>query len=91
MSNIIFPELGEGIEEAIVACWHTAAGLQVKKDDDLVELVTDKATFNVPTDISGIVKEIRIGEGQEAKLGEVLAVIEPQKTEMIDENEREKT
>ena len=79
MHNVIFPELGEGIEKAIVACWHTAVGHQVKKDDDLLELVTDKATFNVPAEISGIVKEIRVSEGQEAGLGEVLAVIEPQK------------
>lgn len=79
MHNVIFPELGEGIEKATVACWHTAVGRQVKKDDDLLELVTDKAIFNVPAEISGIIKEIRFGEGQEAKPGEVLAVIEPQK------------
>ena len=84
MSNVFFPELGEGIEKATVACWHTAAGLHVKKDDDLLELVTDKATFNVPADISGIVKEIRVGEGQEARLGEILAIIEPYKTETSD-------
>ena len=80
MNKVIFPELGEGIEKATVACWHTAVGGQVKKDDDLVELVTDKATFNVPADVSGVVKEIHIGEGQEVKLGEVLAVIEPGNT-----------
>ena len=78
MSKVIFPELGEGIEKATVACWHTAIGHQVKKDDDLVELVTDKATFNVPSEVSGIVKEICVAEGKEAKLGEVLAIIEPQ-------------
>ena len=78
MTNVIFPELGEGINKATVACWHVVVGHEVKKDDDLVELVTDKATFNVPAEVSGIVKEIRVEEGQEAKLGEVLAVIESQ-------------
>ncbi len=81
MNEVIFPELGEGIEKATVACWHAVVGDQVKKNDDLVELVTDKATFNVPVDISGIIKEICVGEGQEAKLGETLAIIEPQNRE----------
>ncbi len=82
MNEIIFPELGEGIKKATVACWHAAIGSQIKKDDDLVELVTDKATFNVPSEVSGIVKEICIAEGKEAKLGEVLAIIDPQAEEL---------
>jgi 2-oxoisovalerate dehydrogenase E2 component (dihydrolipoyl transacylase) len=77
MGKVLLPELGEGIEKAIVACWHTSIGDQVTQEDDIAELVTDKATFNVSAGISGIVKEICIGEGQEAKIGEVLAVIDP--------------
>ena len=46
------------------------------KEDDIVELVTDKATFNVPAGIFGVMKEICVKEGQEAKIGEVLAVID---------------
>ena len=76
MSKIVFPELGEGIKKAKVAYWHISVGDRVQKDDDIVELVTDKATFNVPADVSGIVKEIFFSEGQEVKLGEVLAIIE---------------
>ena len=77
MRNIILPELGEGIEKVTVACWHITAGDRVTEEDDIVELVTDKASFNVPAGTSGIVKEIYIGEGQEAKIGAVLATIEP--------------
>jgi pyruvate/2-oxoglutarate dehydrogenase complex dihydrolipoamide acyltransferase (E2) component len=77
MNKVIFPELGEGIEKARIAYWHASVGDQIKKDDDLVELVTDKATFNVPAEVSGIVKEIRAREGQEVKLGQILAMIEP--------------
>lgn len=77
MEHVILPELGEGIEKAKVACWHAAVGDQVAVDTDVVELVTDKATFNVPAKASGIIKEILVGEGREAKIGEVLAVIEP--------------
>ena len=77
MKNVILPELGEGIEKAIVAHWHTAVGQQVAKDDDVVELVTDKAAFSVPACTSGVVKEIRVLEGQEVNIGETLAVIDP--------------
>ena len=51
-------------------------GDKVTKDDDIVELVTDKATFLVPSGALGTLKEIRFHEGQEVEIGEVLAVIE---------------
>ena len=78
MKQVILPELGEGIEKATVVCWHAAVGDRVAGDTDVVELVTDKATFSVPAEASGIIKEILVGEGGEAKVGEVLAIIEPQ-------------
>ena len=76
MGQVILPDLGEGIKKAVVACWHTAVGEKVAEDDDIVELVTDKATFNVPAGSSGVVKEVCVKEGKEVKIGEVLAVIE---------------
>jgi pyruvate dehydrogenase E2 component (dihydrolipoamide acetyltransferase) len=77
MDKVVLPELGEGIQKAVVVCWYCKIGDQVTKDEDIVELVTDKAAFNVPATTFGTVKEILIGEGEEAKIGEVLAVIEP--------------
>ncbi len=76
MSQVILPELGEGIEKAMVSFWHCKVGDQVQKDSDLVELVTDKAAFNVAADQAGVVREILVQEGEEAKIGQVLAVIE---------------
>ncbi len=76
MYHVVLPELGEGIEKAMVAFWHCKVGEQVYKDSDLVELVTDKAAFNVASDFDGVIKEVLIPEGQEAKIGQVLAVIE---------------
>ena len=76
MSEVVLPELGEGIESAVVACWHCRVGDRVKQDDDIVELLTDKATFNVAAGSAGILKEIRVPEGRQAKIGEILAVIE---------------
>jgi pyruvate/2-oxoglutarate dehydrogenase complex dihydrolipoamide acyltransferase (E2) component len=76
MSAVILPELGEGITKATVACWHTKPGARVQEGDDLVELVTDKATFNVSAEKSGTIKEILVPEGKEAPIGATLAVIE---------------
>lgn len=76
MSKVVLPELGEGIAAATVACWHYKVGDRVNEGDDIVELVTDKATFNVSSAKSGTIKEILVREGQEAKIGETLSIIE---------------
>ena len=76
MKQIIVPELGEGITKATVACWHSKPGDKVQEGDDLVELVTDKAVFNVSADHNGTIKEILIQEGKEASIGATLAYIE---------------
>ena len=76
MRQVILPELGEGITQATVACWHVKVGQKVSLDDDIVELVTDKATFCVPASVSGIVSEILVAEGQSAHIGQKLAVIQ---------------
>lgn len=75
MKQVVLPELGEGIEKATVACWHVKIGDAVKADDDIVELVTDKATFNVPAGEDGVVRQIFALEGAEAKIGSALALI----------------
>ena len=78
MKEIILPELGEGIDKAIVAIWHCREGDAIHADDDVVQLVTDKASFQVPAGSSGILKKICVEEGKEAKVGEALARIEVQ-------------
>ena len=74
--NVLVPELGEGIVKVTVACWLTKLGQRVNAGDDIVELVTDKAVFNVAADKSGIIKEILVPEGNEALIGATLALIE---------------
>lgn len=76
MTKVVLPELGEGIQKAIVSYWYFKEGEKVNEKDDLVELTTDKATFNLPSPSSGILSEIFIHEGDAANVGEVLAVIE---------------
>ena len=76
MATVNLPELGEGIETAVVSTWYVKVGDRVKEDDDVVELITDKATFNVSATAGGIVKKILAKEGEEVKIGGPLALIE---------------
>ena len=76
MVKVVLPELGEGIKVATVSFWHFNEGDKVKKGEDLVELVTDKATFNVSAEKAGVLKKILIVEGKEANIGDVLAMLE---------------
>ena len=76
MNQLILPPLGEGIEKATVAFWHVKVGDRVEQHDDIVELVTDKATFHVPAGKSGIIQKILVETGREAPIGAALAVIE---------------
>jgi pyruvate/2-oxoglutarate dehydrogenase complex dihydrolipoamide acyltransferase (E2) component len=76
MTNTVkVPDLGDGIDRVEVALWHKKVGDPVTCDEDIVEVVTDKASFNVPASASGIIKNIYVKEGQEAAVGAVLADI----------------
>jgi len=74
--DVKLPSLGEGIEKATVSCWYVSVGNAVEKDTDLVELVTDKATFNVPSPIEGILRKIFFKEGETVLIGQTLALME---------------
>lgn len=76
MVKIILPELGEGITKATVSYWYFQVGQEVKEGEDLVELTTDKAAFNLPSPAKGKIKEILFSEGQVVKIGETLGSIE---------------
>ena len=76
MTEVVLPFLAEGVDKASVTYWHKSIGDRVEEGQDLVELVTDKATFNLPAPSSGVLKEILIEEGSVAKVGQVLARIE---------------
>ena len=75
MIKVVLPELGEGIDKATVSFWFFKEGERVRETDDLVELTTDKATFNLPSPASGILSEILFHEGDSVNVGEVLGMI----------------
>ncbi len=76
MANVTMPPLSEGVDKASVSYWYHRPGESVKEGEDLVELVTDKATFNMPSPISGTLKTILVDEGSDAKVGDTIAIIE---------------
>jgi len=75
--EVRLPELGDDApNEATISFFMVAEGESIGKDDDLVEVLTDKATFNVPSPMSGKVKRICAKEDDVVKVGDILAVIE---------------
>lgn len=75
MANVVLPTLGEGITKATVSYWFFKEGDKVNEKDDLVELATDKATFNLPSPVSGTLNQILFHEGDTVDIGAILAVI----------------
>jgi pyruvate/2-oxoglutarate dehydrogenase complex dihydrolipoamide acyltransferase (E2) component len=76
MAEVRLPELAEGTDKAVVSFWHKDIGEIVSKGDDLVEMLTDKATFNVPAPVSGRLSSKSVEEGQEIKVGDIMGYIE---------------
>jgi len=76
MTNVTLPPLAEGVDKASISFWYKQPGQAVKTGEDLVELVTDKATFNMPSPSNGTVKELLVSEGDSAKVGQIIAIIE---------------
>ena len=76
MTRVILPELGEGLQKATVSYWYYKEGDNVKEQDSLVELTTDKAAFNLPSPCSGVLTEIVFPEGETVNVGEVIALID---------------
>ena len=75
MIKVVLPELGEGISKATVSYWFVKDGERINEKDDLVELATDKATFNLPSPCTGVISEIMYREGDSVEVGQILAVI----------------
>ena len=70
------PELGENIAEGSVIKVLVKPGDTIEKDQPILELETDKATIEVPSNVSGIVKEIRVQEGGKAEVGQVVMTVD---------------
>ncbi len=80
--EIVVPVLGESITEATVSKWLKKSGENVKADEPIVELETDKVNLEVPSPVNGILTNIKTKEGETVKVGALLGVVtEGEKTE----------
>ena len=76
MADVKLPELGEGVTEGELVKWLVKPGDSVKADQTVCEMMTDKATVEVPTPIAGVVKELLFKPGQVVKVESVLLKLE---------------
>jgi pyruvate dehydrogenase E2 component (dihydrolipoamide acetyltransferase) len=73
--DVLMPQLGETVAEGKITKWFKGAGETVKPGDNLFEIETDKVSMEVPSTTAGILSEIRIGVGEVAPVGAIVAVI----------------
>src|SRR5438874_2120530 len=76
MFEFRLPDIGEGVVEGEVVKWHVKQGDTVREDQPMVEVMTDKATVEIPSPKAGVVKEIRVLEGKTCAVGSVMVVID---------------
>ena len=86
--EIKVPNLGEAEDTEIIEI-SSAAGDQIKKNDPLIVLESEKAAMEVPSDYEGKLLEIRVKEGEKVKEGMVFAVIEVSESEQINKQEKQ--
>ena len=75
--DVKVPQLPESVTDATLVTWHKSPGESVKRDENLVDLETDKVVLEVPAPVSGVIKEVLIENGATVTSGALLATLEP--------------
>jgi len=73
--EIKVPALPESVSDATLVAWHKNVGESVSRDENLVDLETDKVVLEVPAPVSGVIEAIKVADGATVTAGEVLAVL----------------
>ena len=76
IKEIKLPEIADNIDVATVVSINVSVGDKVSQDDSIAEMESDKAVFDLPTDAAGTIKEIKVKEGDEVKVGQVVLTVE---------------
>ncbi len=74
--EIKVPVLPESVSDAVIATWHKKAGDAVRRDENIVDLETDKVVLEVPSTVDGVIKELKFAEGATVLSQQVIAIIE---------------
>ena len=75
-TEVKVPVLPESVSDATIASWHKKAGDAVQRDENLVDLETDKIVLEVPSPVDGVLKEIKFEAGATVTSSQILAIIE---------------
>jgi 2-oxoglutarate dehydrogenase E2 component (dihydrolipoamide succinyltransferase) len=70
------PQLPESVADATLVAWHKKPGDAVNRDENLVDLETDKVVLEVPAPAAGVIKELKVQDGATVTSGQVLALLE---------------
>src|SRR3546814_2115787 len=70
------PDIGEGISEAEIVAWHVAVGDRVEEDQQIADMMTDKATVEMESPVAGTIVELAGEVGEQVSIGAALVVIE---------------
>ena len=79
------PDIGEGIAEAEIVAWHVKVGERVEEDQQIADMMTDKATVEMESPVAGKVIELAGEVGDQIPIGSVLAVIETEGAVPVEE------
>ena len=79
------PDIGEGIAEAEIVAWHVRVGDRIEEDQNIADMMTDKATVEMESPVSGTVVEVAGEVGDQVAIGAALVVIETEAAEAPDE------
>jgi pyruvate dehydrogenase E2 component (dihydrolipoamide acetyltransferase) len=74
--DVVMPQMGESIFEGTITKWLKKTGDRVERDEPLFEISTDKVDAEIPSPVAGVLKEIKVKEGQTVPIQTVVAVID---------------
>src|SRR5213596_949448 len=77
--DVLMPQMGESIAEGTVSKWLKKVGEEVKRDEPLFEISTDKVDAEIPAPAAGVLAEIKVQEGQTVAVQTLVAIIETEK------------
>jgi 2-oxoglutarate dehydrogenase E2 component (dihydrolipoamide succinyltransferase) len=80
-TEVVMPQMGESIAEGTITKWLVKPGDKVERDQPLFEISTDKVDAEIPSPVSGVLKEIKAEEGQTVPVNEVVALVEEEGAE----------
>lgn len=83
--KLVLPKMGESVSEATFTKWLKAVGDMIQEDETVAEIATDKVDSEVPSPVVGRLKEILFQEGQVAQVGDVIALIEVDGMDEVEE------